>query len=266
MADIAGRLGRILRWARTRKIVSWRTIPVVITVRDRVSTLKVLVDWLEREGMRHIVLVDNASTYPPLLDYLDQTPHEVIRLDRNVGPYAAWLPEIVRRWRGRAFIVTDPDVIPADSAHGAIREFARLLNRHPGYAKVGFGLRIDDLPDTYDLKDAVIALEAANWQREIAPGVFHATIDTTFALYRGGTEFVFGPALRTGGRYIARHEPWYTDSSSPSSELTYYRRHAVKDFATWGLGGNDPCGAPPEGPRHAFQHPDVGDCPPEGPC
>ena len=52
--------------------------PIVICSRDRVWCLRRLVDWLERAGHERIVIVDNASTYEPLLDYLDGSPHQVV--------------------------------------------------------------------------------------------------------------------------------------------------------------------------------------------
>jgi hypothetical protein len=53
--------------------------------------------------------------------------------------------------------------------------------------------------------------------------VYDALIDTTFALYRpfaqGGAD---GPAIRTGGKYVAKHLPWYENSSNLSPETEYY--------------------------------------------
>lgn len=89
-------------------------------------------------------------------------------------------------------------------------------------AKVGLGLRIDDLPDAYRFREQAITWESQFWHRPVAPGLFDANIDTTFAIYRGRSEFVFGPSLRTGWPYVARHEPWYCDSDNPSEEQRFY--------------------------------------------
>jgi hypothetical protein len=43
------------------------TTPVIIIVRDRLKPLALLVDWLERAGAQRLVLLDNDSTYPPLV-------------------------------------------------------------------------------------------------------------------------------------------------------------------------------------------------------
>ena len=44
-------------------------IPVFIICRDMVTPLGDLVAWLERNGHQRLILVDNASTYPPLVEY-----------------------------------------------------------------------------------------------------------------------------------------------------------------------------------------------------
>lgn len=215
-------------------------IPVFIICRDRVEPLKELVEWCEKEGLNNIILIDNNSTYPPLLKYYSQTKHEVIRLNANIGHTAPWDAGIIDIYaKNKPFIVTDPDVIPAPESHGAIRLFCQLLNDHPERTKAGFGLKIDDLPDSYDLKDMVIAWESPFWVTLVEENVYDAEIDTTFALYRQNTPYTLGPGLRTGGSFVARHEAWYVDSRHVSPELKYYREHANKDVSTWGVGISD---------------------------
>lgn len=211
-------------------------IPVFIICRDRVEPLKRLVVWLEEEGLKNIYFIDNASTYPPLLEYFQKTSYNVIRLNINSGHTSPWKEGIVQLYAaGKPFIVTDPDVIPSDKAHGAVRLFAKLLDDHPERTKAGFGLRIDNLPAHYELRDHVISWEKQFWVSEVEPEVYDAEIDTTFALYRPGTPYTLGPGLRTGGKYIAEHEPWYVDSKHVPAEIKYYREHADKVIGSWGV-------------------------------
>jgi hypothetical protein len=211
-------------------------VPVFIPVRDRVTPLRSLVDWLERAGHQEIWLIDNASTYEPLLEYLARTPHHVVRSAANLGHRSPWLTgSVQRRAHGCHFVVSDPDVVPDPQAPlDAVAHFRALLDRHPEVDKVGFGLRIDDLPDWYPLADAVRRWEARFWDREVEPGVFRADIDTTFALYRPlDRRHDESRALRTGSPYVARHEPWYTDPAALSEEDRYYRAHADVTVSNW---------------------------------
>jgi len=212
------------------------TVPAFLIVRDRLTPLTDLVGWLERAGFDKIWLIDNDSTYPPLLDYLASTPHNLIRTGRNYGHRSPWLSGAVQRHaHGCSFVVSDPDVIPDPSCPiDAVSYFESLLERYPDVDKVGFGLRIDDLPDHYPLASSVRAWEQRFWDDEIEPGVFRANIDTTLALYRAlDRRHSDARALRTGHPYVARHTPWYIDPAHLSEEDRWYREHADRSTANW---------------------------------
>lgn len=211
-------------------------VPVFVIVRDRLGVLRELVTWLERADVGEIWLVDNNSTYPPLVEYLELSPHSVVRTGRNLGHRAPWLSGTVQRVaHGRHFVVTDPDVVPdVDCPLDAVDYFRELLDRHPDVDKVGFGLRIDDIPDAYPLAEQARAWEARFWTDEIEHGVFRADIDTTFALYRPlDRRHEEDRALRTGSPYVARHHPWYLDPSSLPDDERYYRAHADMSISNW---------------------------------
>lgn len=210
-------------------------VPVFIPVRDRVTPLRLVVDWLERAGHEEIWLIDNASTYEPLLDFLRHSSHHVIHLEHNFGHRSPWLSGAVQRHaRGRHFIVTDPDVLPDDDCPlDAAQRFRELLDRYPDLHKAGFGLRIDDLPEHYAHSDEVRSWERRFWTEELEPGVYRADIDTTFALYRPMRRHLESHAVRTGFPVVARHLPWYLDSSNLSEEDLYYREHADPIISNW---------------------------------
>lgn len=211
-----------------------REIPTIIICRDTVSDLRMLIAWLEAAGHENIIILDNASTYPPLVDYLCGSPHRVVRLEHNVGHEAPWATGLVTSEGSLPFIVTDPDVVPDDETpYDAADYFQELLQRHPSYDQAGFGLHIDDLPAEYPHRAVVIEWERPFWERELEPGVFAAHIDTTFALYRPGTGYKVTEALRTGRPYMARHRPWYRNPREPDTEMAYYFSHRRHDIGYW---------------------------------
>jgi hypothetical protein len=211
--------------------------PVIINVRDRLDPLRQLVEWLEAAGQQELYLLDNASTYPPLLQWLDQTRHRVVRSERNLGHRGPWLSGMVPRLgHDRCFVVTDPDVVPdEDCPLDAIQHFRALFDEVPIVDKVGFGLRIDDLPDHNEHKAQIIAWERRFWEREVVPNAYGAAIDTTFALYRPGRGHWYLNSLRTGPPYVARHLSWYIDSANLTEEQQYYREHADPLTSNWDL-------------------------------
>ena len=210
--------------------------PIFVTLRDRLSPLLLLLDWLESAGYSNIFLIDNASTYPPLCRFLERCRYNVCYTGKNLGHRAPWLSGMVQREaRESYYVVTDPDVVPSEHCPTDVCSFLeRILISNTDVEKVGLGLCIDDLPNCYRFRESVIQWEKKFWINEREPGVYEADVDTTFALYRPyGKVLRHFPCLRTGYPYVARHLPWYEDSDSPSEEVIYYRKHASNCVSNW---------------------------------
>lgn len=205
-------------------------VPILVMCRDRLEPLEVLVDWLAANGYTRVILVDNASTYPPLLAYLETVSAQVVRLDDNRGPHAAWKHDLFSKLGiDGPFVVTDCDVVPDPGCPpDAVARLSQLLREDVDIDKAGLGLRIDDLPSAYALREQVLEWESQFWNHEVDAGVFRAPVDTTFALYRSpSVPRKSKRCLRTGSPYLARHLPWYADSAEPSEEEIYYRARAT---------------------------------------
>ncbi len=218
---------------------NWVNIPVFIICRDRLDPLLKLVEWLEGLGFKRIIFIDNDSLYPPLLKYYKKTPYQVIFTRKNVGHTSPWASGIIRALCPDSYyIVSDPDVIPVEYCpEDVIMHFLKIHNRQPMYQKVGFGLKIDDIPEHYSLKESVKQWESQFWQKEIERGIYEAGIDTTFALYKPSFthKYTLHPSIRTGEPYVARHLPWYADSSNISSEELFYRAHVNNEITSWNV-------------------------------
>ena len=207
---------------------STKNIPVIINNFNRLQYLQQQVAWLLQCGHKNIHIIDNASTYMPLLDYYKKAPATIYRLDRNLGHEAFWRTHLFQRFGKSYHVYTDPDVLPAaDTPADFMEYFMSILKRYPQTDKVGFGLKTDDLPDHYPKKKQVIDWETALLKNEIAPGIFKARIDTTFALYRPGKAFqCWDATLRTGAPYLLKHMPWYEDPENLSAETIHYLQTA----------------------------------------
>ena len=212
-----------------------RQYPIIVIVRDRLSHLQQLLAWLDDVGQREVWLCDNASTYGPTVQFLATTRHRVVRNQANLGHRAPWLSGLVAELGSSTpFVVTDPDVVPCETCpHDALEYFAETLHVHHDIDKVGFSLRIDDIPAMNPHRDAVVKWERQFWVNEFTPGFFFSPIDTTFALYRPGLGHQNSRSLRSAPPYEARHLPWYEDITRPSQELAYYTSHADRLVSNW---------------------------------
>ena len=128
----------------------------------------------------------------------------------------------------------DAAVVPVEEVpDDALDVFRSVLDSDPALDKVGFSLRLDDLPQHYAHRDDVVLWESQFWRRRHASGHFIAEIDTTFAMYRPGEHHQNNRAVRTAPPYTARHMPWYQDSANPTAEHRYYVEHADSLIINW---------------------------------
>ena len=188
-------------------------IPVWINNRNRLTTTKQMVAHLL--AMRGVVpiVVDNESSYPPLLEwYSAGCDVEVVFRGSNRGAYGPW--EIADLARGAScYVVTDSDLdlsgVPAD----VIDILWSGLRRFPSVVKAGLSLEINDLPRGTAATRRCIACESRYWSKRLGRRWWSAPVDTTFALYRAGCIRFPGtrPAIRSDRPYTARHIPWYRD-------------------------------------------------------
>jgi hypothetical protein len=208
--------------------VDYRDIPIIINNFNRLDMLKKLIGSLEKRGYRNIFIIDNLSTYPALLEYYRTCPYKVFLLEKNIGMNALWLSGIYKQFRNNFFVYTDSDVVPVEECPDDFLLFFRdMLKKHKLAQKVGFSLKIDDIPDCYAMKEDVIKWES-HFSHDFVKDEFlyRAPIDTTFALYRprGKRKHANNniEMYRTAFPYMAQHLPWYIDSKNPDEENRYY--------------------------------------------
>jgi len=219
--------------------------PIFITTRDRLECVLELVDWLEKVGQEEIYLVDNDSSYPPLLDWLNSTDHTVIRC-ANIGNTSPWVSGAIDEYASdRYFATTDPDIIPVDTCpHDVFEYFESILksaNHKTGPTKISFGLRLDDLPDHYKHKKLAISRHGrcqSDRCRVMGGKFFACANDAILALHRpGAAKSITG--WRADDPYLARHTSWYDDLSNMNEELAYYmanvRRGGITNWSKQNL-------------------------------
>jgi glycosyltransferase involved in cell wall biosynthesis len=213
--------------------------PVFIISFNRLTYLQKLIAWLEKNSFSNIIVVDNNSSYPPLLAYLDALPYNVVRLKENLGHLAIWKCGLFADTLSRVyFIVTDPDILPMnDCPEDVLLQFYNRLIAYPHIAKCGFSLILDDIPAAYPLRESLMAVERPYWNVPLpdASGYF-APIDTTFALYRPGITpdnpgWLEG--IRLAPPYAARHLPWYETGGVMDEDLLFYSTATKAESTFW---------------------------------
>jgi hypothetical protein len=220
----------------------YEDIPVVVPTFNNPTYLRSMMFQLRALTFTRIYVIDNASTYPPMLDYLTDLAKEirVIRCSKNFGPHFILAPQN-RVQLPEAFCITDPDLkfnprLPDDF----LPQLIGLTERHR-IGKAGFALDISDRSRMWKRKFAnkndsftIWEAEQGFWKVKIdeikGNPVYSVCVDTTFSVcnqkYFNIEDYL--SAVRVGGDYTARHLPWYSDEPIPAEEAAYYTKHAVR--------------------------------------
>lgn len=207
-----------------------------VIFRDRVTYAQKCVAALMIAGLEPVI-VDQGSTWPEAvawLAWLEKGGRTVLRHgDAHPRSLWGWLP-FEEQVVGQRYVVTDPDVIPAeDCPRDWPAHLGQLLDAHPAAVKVGLGLRTDNLPEHYARKQQVIDWEQKFWRQPLGDGSYEAAVDTTLALYREGRGWFQLDALRTGPPYVADHLPWHENLNELPDEIRYYYQHAEPGITYW---------------------------------
>jgi hypothetical protein len=214
-------------------------IPVYIISFNQLSYVRQMVDSLEARGYGNIHIIDNASDYPPLIEYLEKSPHRVHFMEKNWGHNVFWqCGQFAETIAAGYYVITDPDIeLPAGLPPDFMSTLLKILSEYPATHKVGLALHIDDLPKNPDC-DGIQRWESAFWNHQLKNPygleMYDADIDTTFALYRPQKSLGGDPpghrAIRLAGQFTARHLPWYRALGQGGAEGTdeekYYYSHA----------------------------------------
>jgi hypothetical protein len=222
-------------------------IPILVPVFNLCTYANNMVHQLISRGVTSFIICDNASTYPPMIQYLDalSKSQRVVRFNENLGPrifaesldFLDILPEY--------FVITDPDLILNDQLPGDfIHNMKDVINAY-NVAKVGLALDIYDKCDKFFNKDQVQVWESKYWLNKvpalpncISDPIYIAPIDTTFCLFKkskyveellsNGHGITATSALRIAGRFTCEHTGWWLNQPVPHYEMEYY-----KNTQTW---------------------------------
>ena len=217
-------------------------VPVFIPTFNQPSLLKMTLDQFASYKHGPIIVCDNNSTYPPMIEYLNQIENtvSVIYSSQNTGPRFLTEETYIVQMMPEYFIVTDPDLIhnknlPSDY----INEMKLILDQYP-LAKVGFALEINDEEEINKFQDfaKVYEWESPYWQKVIgetttSDTIYNAYIDTTFSLNhrnrclennRQGRPTFRYPAARIAGKYTCQHVGWWKKEiiPQPDEEKQFY--------------------------------------------
>lgn len=214
--------------------------PIVINNLNRLSTTKKLVEDLQRLGYYYIHILDNDSTYPPLLEWYEELRAsgevDIYSVGKSSNQLALWNSGYISTLRHYDYIVyTDSDIeLNPDTPDDFIEQLINIAqsSKIEGVNKIGLALKIDDLPNT-EMSKFVINHESQFWNNKCMGEVelYNSDIDTTFAVIDPKEPFTY-KALRVAGNFTCKHIPWYTDFGNLTEEEKYVLEHTDGQIST----------------------------------
>jgi hypothetical protein len=216
------------------------SIPVIINNRDLLTWPKAMVERIKQyNDVGRIIIIDNESTYQPLLEWYETKPCEIIRVG-NLGHRAPWDTNLVRSLKSEYYVVTDPDLDLSQTPDDTL-QYLREKILDLGMRKLGLML------DLGRVTPEMTYYKYLQWYekgRRHMSGIINdimirLTVDTTFAIYPGDEWRYFVGGSSTLPPYQAGHMPWYytKETMEADQEYMYYLNHAsnsasIKQFLT----------------------------------
>ena len=211
--------------------------PMIIPTYNNFTYLKNTINFWAARGQEEFVILDNGSTYPPMINLLNSLKeYLVVSSPENPGPRNFYQNQKIYHWLPNYFIVTDPDLeFNSEINMEQINKLITLTDTL-GLFKLGSRLNLDinaeNIVDSTYLwggrGNTIRNLEMQYYSSCIyvtddGEPVFSAPIDTTFAVYNKKNDAgFFGRSARIGGIYMAEHLGWYLNHPVLEEERAFY--------------------------------------------
>jgi len=199
-------------------IMEKKNIPAVIIGYNLYSYVSKMVKQLERYTS-DIIIVDNASTYPKLLNYYkNEFKYTLLRQKKNLG-HVVYLEDSLQNLVGNTYLLTDPDLLfNINLPENFIEELKTISDYYSAY-KVGFALCIDALDIRTDIPIKQAEMDFWTTKMPSPPNMnlslYAAPIDTTFSLVNKSYHNLENEkkciynCIRVADHYTSFHLPWH---------------------------------------------------------
>jgi hypothetical protein len=198
---------------------------------NRLTTTKKMVEDLFRlNGNAKINIIDNASTYPPLLEWYREIEKDVniIRNPTNLGPWTFFYGGTYSSSPDEYYIYSDADLeINPNMPYNWQEIMLEYINKYQ--RKASLALKLDDIPDDYEFKNKILEHQSVCWYESGEPNVYRAITDMTFSMDKKSNGYRY-ESMRLGGNFECRHIPWYVDLNNINEEEKYYLDHINRGF------------------------------------
>ena len=207
---------------------------VFITIWNRFSWAIPLCEDFTKAGLT-VILIDNASTYPPCIEWLKSCPYKVHFMEKNESAWAFFTTSLYKEYTDRYFMVSDSDQdisgLPSDWVDVLMKG---LEETSDGVWKSGLSQEIEDLPKDNPYAQEIYNYEKNYWTNVNKDGYYKVWMDIGVAIYDRsrrnddpihdvvGENRSWYAAVRSPRPYVSRHLDWYLTPEKFREEDIYY--------------------------------------------
>lgn len=200
-------------------------IPFFIIAYNQYTYVRDMVNQIVRLGGRNINVIDNASTFVPLLDYYDnEYKYNLIRMEKNYG-HLVFEEKEVEAQMGSVYFITDPDLLFNRNLPYNYTQVLYDISVEKEARKVGFAINIQGEQMRDEFKGGT------EWERQFwnnpeksdlypALEMYNAPIDTTFTLVNRNFDGRWR-WIRVAGDFTCEHRPWLKGFGEELAEGEY---------------------------------------------
>lgn len=184
-------------------------IPIIINNMNLLEwPSKMVQDCKTFENVGDIIIVDNGSTYEPLLDWYKTKPCEII-YSKNLGNLCPWILYIPQERNYEYYVVTDPDLDLSKTPSNCLIFLKEKMEKYNEFDYIGLSLSNYKQPINNPYHYHLSTWGYHNWENsKLEDGLLlNQIVDTTFAMYKN-TKHHRGKSCATNTPYSAEHLPW----------------------------------------------------------
>lgn len=216
-----------------------KNMPALIIGYNQLTFIRNMVKQLEKYTS-DIIIVDNNSSYPHLLDYYkNEFKYTLLRQKHNYG-YRVYQRQFIQNLVGDIYILTDPDLtLNPNLPNNFLQELIGISNYYNAQ-RVGFALDIffDDLRTDVTYRGKSIQEWESNFWKNPLPytinpnlKLYRAVIDTTFCLIHRRHHPNIN--IRVAGDFTCDHIPWHKDFRNQLEEGEYEYYFKNNNTTNW---------------------------------
>jgi hypothetical protein len=197
-------------------------IPIIINNRNLLTYPSKMMNELKSfDNVGDIIIVDNGSTYEPLLEWYETKPCEIIRTTNN-GHLSPWVIGLPEKLNSEFYVVTDPDLDLSITPKDSLLFLEDKMRTHSQYCKIGLSLKNWEVSENSPYHTFLKNWAKTNWDvNSVNDGLLvNQKNDTTFALYHINRHYR-GNNCTTYLPYSANHIPW---------DFTYEMLNNIKTY------------------------------------